>query len=193
MAKKTGNKYDAIINAAIKVIAEKGYHNAQVAKIAKEAGVADGTIYLYFKNKEDILISVFRTKMNDFTKKVQKELTKIDNPAEKLVKLIEMHFSHLESDRNLALVTQIELRQSNPSIRVAIAEPLKQYYRLIEKVVEEGKEKGAFRDNIETRLARKVIFGALDEVATCWVLSSKRYKLTNYTRPVHNMLMHGLA
>lgn len=193
MAKKTGNKYDAIINAAIKVIAEKGYHNAQVAKIAREAGVADGTIYLYFKNKEDILISVFRTKMNDFTKKIAKELSQMEDPKQKLIKLIEMHFTHLESDRNLALVTQIELRQSNPAIRAAIVEPLKQYYRLIEKVVEEGKEKGLFRNDIEIRLARKVIFGALDEVATCWILSTKRYKLTGYTQPVHDMLIRGLS
>lgn len=75
-------KYKQIIDAAVVVIAENGYHNAQVSKIAKQAGVADGTIYLYFKNKEDVLISLFQEKMGQFVEKIYEELAGIETAAE---------------------------------------------------------------------------------------------------------------
>ena len=164
MAKKTGEKYRNIIEAAITVIAQHGYHNSQVSKIAKEAGVADGTIYLYFQNKEDLLISLFRVKMNEFTIIVRRELKDHQPAMEKLARLITMHFSRLEADRNLALVLQIQLRQSDPAIRAGIAPPLKEYFNVIEDIVKEGLDSGEFRSDLDIRVARQMIFGTLDEV-----------------------------
>src|SRR5690606_16805227 len=113
-------KYQQIIEAAVKVIAENGYHASQVSKIAKEAGVADGTIYLYFKNKEDVLVSVFEEKMGQFIDKIAKATSEQANANDKLKVLIEMHFSQLEENPDLAIVTQLELRQSNYSLRLQI-------------------------------------------------------------------------
>lgn len=193
MAKKSGEKYQAIIEAAVKVIAEFGYHSAQVSKIAREAGVADGTIYLYFKNKEDVLISLFRNKMGQFTVHAQNELKDIKDPFEMLARLIHIHFSKLQGDRSLALVLQIQLRQSEPSIRKGISEIIRGYYNFIEQIVRYGIEEGSFRRDMDPRTARKIIFGSLDEVATCWVLSSRNYDLTGMTEPVYNILARGLA
>ncbi len=193
MAKKTGEKYQAIIEAAVKVIAEYGYHSAQVSKIAREAGVADGTIYLYFKNKEDVLISLFRNKMGQFTTQARNELKDIKDPYELLARLIYIHFSKLQDDRNLASVMQIQLRQSEPSIRRGISEIIRDYYNFIEQIVRHGIEEGSFRRDVDPRAARKVIFGSLDEVATCWVLSSRKYALTEMTVPVYYILAQGLA
>ncbi|MFZ5595772.1 MAG: TetR/AcrR family transcriptional regulator [Bacillota bacterium] len=193
MAKRTGEKYQAILEAAVKVIAENGYHNAQVSRIAREAGVADGTIYLYFENKEDIMISLFKSKMGDFAASGQKELENIKEPYRMLACLIHTHFLRLQSDRNLAAVLQIELRQSDPSIRKSISEIIKAYYSLIEEVVKYGIKKGCFRSDLNPRLARKIIFGSLDEVATCWVLSNRRYRLTDMTVQVYNILARGLS
>ncbi|SFH02198.1 transcriptional regulator, TetR family [Desulfotomaculum arcticum] len=193
MAKRTGEKYQAIIEAAVKVIAENGYHNSQVSKIAKEAGVADGTIYLYFKNKEDVLISLFRSKMGEFTASARQELKKLHNPFEKLAKLIALHFDRLESDRNLALVLQIQLRQSDASIRSGIAGPLKEYLNIIEDIVEQGIICDYFRDDVDPKLARQMIFGTMDEVATSWVMSHREYSLTNLIRPAYYLLARALA
>ena len=104
MSKKTKDKYQAIIDAAVKVIAKYGYHNAQVAKIAREAGVAEGTIYLYFQNKEDVLVSIFKEKMGEYIALVRDELQKTAGPLEKLKLLIQMHFTKLEANRDLAAV-----------------------------------------------------------------------------------------
>ncbi|MFZ5634360.1 MAG: TetR/AcrR family transcriptional regulator [Bacillota bacterium] len=193
MARKTGEKYQAIIEAAVKIIAEYGYHSAQVSKIAREAGVADGTIYLYFKNKEDVLISLFRNKMGEFTNIAQKELKEVKDPFEMLARLIYIHFSKLQADRNLASVLQIQLRQSEHSIRKGISEIIRGYYNFIEQLVSYGIGEGSFSPDINPRVARKIIFGSLDEVATCWVLSSRKYNLTGMTIPVYNILAQGLA
>lgn len=193
MAKRTGEKYQAIIDAAVIVIAKNGYHNAQVAKIAKEAGVADGTIYLYFENKEDVLISLFRNKMGFFTGTVQRELKNTDSPFEMLARLIQAHFTRLQEDRNLASVLQIELRQSEPSIRQGISQIIREYYNLIEHVVRFGIEKGSFNPDMNPRIARKIVFGSMDEVATCWVLSTRQYNLLDMTVPVYNILARGLS
>ena len=193
MAKRTGEKYNAIIDAAVKVIAENGYHNSQVSKIAKEAGVADGTIYLYFENKEDVLISLFRVKMGDFTASARQELKQLENPYEKLAKLISMHYMMLESDRNLALVLQIQLRQSDAFIRKGIASPLKDYFKIIEEVIEKGISNGVFRNDINKKLARQIVFGAMDEVATSWVMSQRNYKLTDQIEPLYNLLARAIS
>nr|WP_238134286.1 TetR/AcrR family transcriptional regulator [Calderihabitans maritimus] len=193
MGNKSGDKYGLILEAAVKVFAENGYHNSQVSKIASEAGVADGTIYLYFQNKKDILISLFREKMGNFIEQVKRELEELSDPVAKLKRLIELHFSHLEADKNLATVIQIQLRQSDPEIRSAITGPLKEYFRLMEEILAEGKASGCFYPDIDVRLARSMIFGTLDEVATCWVLSRRDYRLSDQVEEVFRLLVRGLA
>jgi len=193
LAKKTGDKYRAIIEAAVKVIAENGFHNAQVSKIAREAGVADGTIYLYFHNKEDVLISLFQVKMGEFTTAVREELEKVGDPFQRLARLVHLHFSRLEADHNLALVLQIQLRQSDPAIRQGIAKPLRDYFHLIESVISYGMHQGAFRPDLDIRLTRQMIFGTMDEVATCWVMSHRPYSLTGLADRVCQLLARGLA
>ncbi|MCL6611103.1 MAG: TetR family transcriptional regulator [Peptococcaceae bacterium] len=193
MPKRTGEKYKAIIEAAIKVIAENGYHGSQVSRIAREAGVAEGTIYLYFENKEDILISIFREKLGELIALAPKKLNKIENSFEVLANLIHLHFSTFQNNRRLAHVLQIELRQSDKSIREGIAEVIREYYRLIEEVVRAGMDKGYFKADLDPKVARKVIFGSMDEVATCWVLSRRRYNLLGMAEQVYCFLARALA
>ncbi len=189
----TSNKYRAILDAALRVIAENGYHHARVSRIAQEAGVADGTIYLYFKNKEDLLVSLFRERMGEFIALVKEELGRWQDPLDKLRGLVATHFRYLESDRSLALVTQIQLRQPNPSLREAISGPLKEYFRVIEELVAEGIAGGVFRPRIDVRVARNMIFGTMDEVVTCWVLSRRRYSLSEQVDQVWQLLTCGLS
>lgn len=191
MAKRTGEKYESIIDAAIRVIAEYGYHNAQVSKIAREANVADGTIYLYFKNKDDVLISLFTDKMGSFIKNVEKKLKETPDVSAQLKRLIHMHFAHLAENRELAIVTQIELRQSNPDVRRGIGELLKQYFNLIDNLIERGTEAGIFYRTIDVKVARKMIFGTLDESVTSWIMNGMKYDLLTLVEPIHQLLLNG--
>src|SRR5690606_13319627 len=127
-------KYRQIIDAAVVVIAENGYHASQVSKIAKQANVADGTIYLYFKNKEDILISVFKEKMGHFIEKIDQAINKQKTVSDKLLTLIKMHYKQLSESPHLAIVTQLELRQSKPELRKEINNVLKSYLNVIDEI-----------------------------------------------------------
>lgn len=193
VGKKKGPKYDQIIEAAVQVIAENGYHHAQVSKIAKVAGVADGTIYLYFKNKEDILISLFEEKMGNFIEKTKQEIETCDTPIEKLFTLIQMHFKQLAENHSLAIVTQVELRQANVELRSKINSVLKGYLELIDSILIEGKEKGYFSEQLDVRLARQMIFGTLDEVVTNWVMKERKYDLVSLAKPTKQLLVNGFC
>lgn len=189
--KKNKPKYMQIIDAAVIAIAENGYHQAQVSKIAKQAGVADGTIYLYFKNKEDILISLFEEKMGYFVEKIEEVIAGKQTAAEKLLVMIETHFSLLSQDHHLAIVTQLELRQSNKELRLRINDVLKGYLQVIDKVLIEGKETGEFSSDLNVRLARQMIFGTIDEAVTSWVMNEEKYDLNALAPAVHRLLING--
>ncbi len=190
--KKNKPKYRQIIDAAVIVIAENGYHQAQVSKIAKQAGVADGTIYLYFKNKEDILISVFEEKMSLFVDNLQDIIKESTSASEMLYRMIEGHFKVLSEDHHLAIVTQLELRQSNKDLRLKINSILKEYLKLLDEILKMGIEAGEFMKDIDMRLVRQVIFGTIDEVSTTWVMKEQKYDLVTMAPRVHQILLKGI-
>ncbi|MGM9951669.1 MAG: TetR/AcrR family transcriptional regulator [Lysinibacillus sp.] len=190
--KRNKPKYKQIIDAAVIAIAENGYHQAQVSKIAKQAGVADGTIYLYFKNKEDILISVFQEKMGLFVDNLQDIIKNESSSSEKLKQMIENHFQVLAKDRHLATVTQLELRQSNKEIRLKINAILKEYLMLLDQILIEGMLSGEFNTTMDVRLARQMVFGTVDEITTTWVMNEYRYDLVALAPKVTQLVLNGL-
>ena len=190
--KRDKPKYKQIIDAAVIAIAENGYHQAQVSKIAKQAGVADGTIYLYFKNKEDILISVFQEKMGVFVDNLQDIIKNGSSSSEKLAQMIENHFRVLSGDRHLATVTQLELRQSNKEVRLKINAILKEYLKLLDEILIEGMLSGEFNPTMDVRLARQMVFGTIDEITTTWVMNEYRYDLLALSSKVTQLVLNGL-
>lgn len=190
--KRDKPKYKQIIDAAVIVIAENGYHQAQVAKIAKQAGVADGTIYLYFKNKEDILISMFEEKMGVFTESLQAIIENGGTSSDKLCLMIENHFTVLASDKHLAMVTQLELRQSNKELRLKINGILKEYLKLLDEILIEGMLNGEFNPTMDVCLARQMVFGTIDEIITSWVMNETRYDLLALIPKVQALLLKGI-
>ena len=190
--KRNKPKYMQIVDAAVIVIAQNGYHQAQVSKIAKQAGVADGTIYLYFENKEDILISVFKEKMSLFVENLQQIIEEDMSAKEKLEKMIENHLSVLANDRHLATVTQLELRQSNKEIRLKINAILKEYLSLLDKIIVDGIENGEFNRDLDLRITRQMIFGTIDEISTTWVMTDYKYDLVAVADKVKHVIFNGL-
>ncbi|OEI75175.1 TetR family transcriptional regulator [Bacillus sp. FMQ74] len=185
-------KYMQIIDAAVEVIAENGYHQSQVSKIAKQAGVADGTIYLYFKNKEDILISLFKEKMGQFIERMEEDIKEKTTAKEKLALVISKHFSLLAGDHNLAIVTQLELRQSNLELRQKINEILKGYLNILDGILTEGIQSGEIKEDLDVRLARQMIFGTIDETVTTWVMNDQKYDLVALSNSVLELLVSGI-
>lgn len=191
--RKENGKREAILRAAIKVFAGSGFFNSKVADVAREAGVADGTVYLYFKNKDDILASIFNNYMDKALADGRARLAEISDPVEKLGRIVRAHLEGLGRDRNLAVVFQVELRSSTKFMEQFSATKVTEYLDLISGVIEEGQRTGVFRSGLNTKIVAKVLFGALDEMATNWVLSHKRYSLVSTADPVLDVFLNGIV
>lgn len=167
-------KHKKILKAAVKVFAEKGFYNARVSEIAKEADVADGTIYLYFKNKDDLLISLFEEEFGQIVENMRKELEKERDPLQKIRKFAQVHLSILQKQQQLAEVLGVEVRQSSKFMKEYVNKPFIEYLNLIRAIVVEGQEKGIIRKDLTPGIMKRAFFGALDEMARYWVLSTKK-------------------
>lgn len=187
------DKREAILRAAIKVFANKGYFNAKVSDIAGAAGVADGTVYLYFKNKEDILHSIFDRAMTDFIGEGRRELSLLSAPEDRLRRIAELHLERLGADRELAIVFQVELRGSIKFMQEFSAAGFGEYLDIICKTIEECQRSGAFRLDLKPIVCAKILYGSLDEMVTNWVLSKKPYELAPLAEPVLKIFLDGMT
>jgi TetR/AcrR family transcriptional regulator, fatty acid metabolism regulator protein len=186
------DKREAILRAATRVFAGNGYFNSKVADIAREAGVADGTVYLYFKGKEDILHSIFDRTMEEVIAEGRKQLEDITDPREKLRRIAQLHLERMGADRELAIVFQVELRGSTKFMEEFSAAGFAEYLGMIHSVIAEGQAAGVFRSELNAKVAAKVFFGALDEMATNWILSQRRYKLVPLADQVLDIFLGGV-
>jgi TetR/AcrR family transcriptional regulator, fatty acid metabolism regulator protein len=200
-AKKKGSKQNgfvtdkrgAILRAAITVFARNGFFNSKVADIASEAGIADGTVYLYFKSKEDILHSVFDRAMEEFISEGKRELEQIEKPEDRLRRIAELHLERLGADRDLAIVFQVELRGSTKFMEEFSAAGFAEYLDIIRSTIEDGQRARVFRDDVKSVVAAKMLYGALDEMVTNWVLSKKHYRLAPVADEVLKVFLGGLS
>jgi TetR/AcrR family transcriptional regulator, fatty acid metabolism regulator protein len=186
-----GPKRDAILRAAIDVFAERGFFSAQVADIARAAGVAAGTVYLYFKSKDDLLVSIFDRSMREGLTLGRAAVADLDDPRERLRRLARAHLGRLGGDRNLAVVFQVELRQSTKFMERFSSTLLRDYLGLIRDAIADGQRAGIFRADIKATVAAKIFFGALDEMATNWILSRRRYALEADADTVVELFVNG--
>ncbi len=186
------DKREAILRAAIKVFARNGYFNSKVSDIAGEAGIADGTVYLYFKSKDEILHSIFDRAMAEFISEGKKELALIDSPKAKLARIAELHLEKLGADRDLAVVFQVELRGSTKFMQEFSAAGFSEYLDIIRGTIESGQRSGDFRNDIKPVVAAKIFYGALDEMVTNWILSKKSYPLVAMAEEVLKLLFGGI-
>jgi TetR/AcrR family fatty acid metabolism transcriptional regulator len=186
------DKRSAILKAATTVFANNGYFNSKVADIARAAGVADGTVYLYFKSKEEILHSIFNQSVGEAIAEGKQQLQQILDPREKLRRIALLHLERLGADRDLAVVFQVELRGSTKFMEEFSAAGFAEYLELIRSTFEEGQRAGVFKQELNPKVVAKVLFGALDEMATNWILSKRRYKLAPMADQVLDIFLNGV-
>jgi len=185
-------KRERILRAAIDVFAQSGYFNAKVADIAKAASVADGTIYLYFDGKEDLLTSIFRDHIRNYLQSLERALANVNRPEDRVRVAIRHHLESLGRDRALAIVAQVELRHSLKFMALLSHQEVGDYLNILRKIVEQGQAEGAFRRNLHPQLVAKAVFGILDEMVTSWVLSEKDYTPADQSEQVADFVLTGL-
>jgi TetR/AcrR family fatty acid metabolism transcriptional regulator len=168
--KGSPDKRDRILKAAIKVFAKNGFYATRVSEIAKAAGVADGTIYLYFKNKDDVLITIFQDGIQQLLV-ILREVASSGQPFdERITRIIELQLGLLEEQRDLAEVITVNLRQSSSLLKQYAAPLFMEYIDVIAGLVREGQKEGAFRKDINSRVVARALFGALDAILLTWAL-----------------------
>jgi len=193
VASRSGDKYAAILDAAQTVIARQGYHNAQISRIAAEAGVAAGTVYLYFKNKPDLLVSLFRDRLGLLVDGARGSLAEATGPQEKLRRFIKQHLRALGTRRELAVVTQIEMRQADGAVQQQISKIMKGYFHVIDEIIEEGQRSGEFKQHLDRRQIRNLVFGTLDQTVTAWVMSGFHFDLEALALPTFELIRGGVC
>jgi len=186
-------KPQQIVDAAIRVFARNGYYNSRVSDIAREAGIASGTIYLYFRTKDEILVTLFREKMAQWVALVRREIAPERGAEAKIRKLVALHFAVLEGDPDLAEVVQVELRQGHKFFRGASAHEVSAYFDLIGSILHEGMASGQIRPDLPVKIATKMLFGAMDQMATSWVLGKRGYRLTETAEAVASIFLRGVS
>ncbi|WP_372677661.1 TetR/AcrR family transcriptional regulator [Desulfosarcina sp.] len=187
------DKYRRILEAAITVFAEQGYFQSTIAQIAKEAGVADGTIYLYFKNKDDILVQFYQYKTRQIFERFRDAVSQPATAVEKLRCLIHVHLQEFQKDRNMAIVYQAETHQNRRLGNEQIKEMSKMYRDIISEVVELGQEEGTIRKDLYMGLVKRFINGAVDEVINSWIHSGGQYDLVTMADPLVELFIQGIG
>ncbi len=168
------SKHQKILSAAVEVFSEKGFYNSRVSEIAQRANVADGTIYLYFKNKDDILITLFEEEFGQIVDELRSEMAKEKDPIQKIRCFIVGHFKIMAKRQQLVDVLGVEVRQSSKFMKEYVNKPFIEYLNLIRASVIEGQESGLIRKDLVPGIMKRAIFGALDEMGRYWILSTKR-------------------
>ena len=190
---KAEDKHKRILDAAIKVFAQNGFYNSKVSEIAKEAGVADGTIYLYFKNKDDILISLFEEEMEKIIQNMKQEIGREEDPLEKLKKFAVVQLNSKKENPDLAAIMEVELRQSSKFMKEYVNKKFIEYLRIISSIIKEGQERGIIKKGIDPIIVSRAFWGALDEVARFWVLSpKKRISLPTSAELISDIFIKGM-
>jgi TetR/AcrR family fatty acid metabolism transcriptional regulator len=180
-----------ILDAAVRVFARKGFFGARVSEIARRAGVADGTVYLYFRDKEDVLASVFEDVMAEHVARGRDELQTLADGAARLRRVAEYHLELLGKNPDLAVVFQVELRQSTKFMERFTATAFQDYLSLIEQTIEQAQREGRVRTDLPRKLLSKALFGILDEMVTSWILGERDYDLGKLAGPVVDLFLNG--
>jgi len=188
-----GNKRARILEAAVQAFSRDGYHQTRISDIAKAANVADGTVYLYFESKAELLSTIFEDRMERFLRVGREEVAKLDGALVKLHRVVELHLEDLGNSPDLATVFQIELRHSSRFMELYSRSYLREYFHFIAGVLEQGQKEGTIRPDLDAWLATKCIFGILDEAATNWVLSKRNYRLQGTAHQILDLVLRGLS
>jgi TetR/AcrR family fatty acid metabolism transcriptional regulator len=190
---KNNDKYHRILEAAVRVFAEQGFYQSTISQIAREAGVADGTIYLYFKNKDDILVQFFSYKAKQVFDLFRAEVSKADNAVEKLRNLVRRHLEEFQRDKNMAIVYQAETHQNSRSAEPQIREMSKMYLDIVSEIVEQGQADGSMRKDLYLSLVKRFIVGAVDETINNWLHSGGKYDLVSMADPLIDLFIRGIG
>lgn len=186
-------RQEEILKAAISVLAKKGFQSTKIRDIAKAAGVADGTIYLYFKNKDELLVRLFEEVMKRVLGILASALEKVTTPEDKLRCFLHTHLHMVEEEPEIASIISVVLRQSTTFLTEYENTLFVEYLQLLQNIVQEGIDEGVFHSGVDPVITSRALFGAVDELALAWLMSSQKISLEHTSQVIANMALSGLC
>lgn len=190
--RKQEEKYSKILDAATRVFAREGFHNAKIGDVAEEAGVAHGTVYLYFGGKDDLLISIFRENLQELVEYVSSEIEKEANAEAKLRRMISLQIELIETNSELAELMLVEFPQTGKFLSNSVVNDLAAYIDMIANILKEGVAEGAFDDSMDVNMVATVIYSGIQGIATRWILEEMKYPLKKVANEISEVFLSGI-
>jgi TetR/AcrR family fatty acid metabolism transcriptional regulator len=191
--KRGNDKYNRILKAGARLFARDGFSNATISKIAKEANVGDGTIYLYFKDKRDVLDQYFSYKVKQISDRFDTTVNQGNSAEDKLRNLIRAHLEEFQKDKDMAVLYQQEAHRHRQNVPEHIRDMIRAYLSILTAIIEQGQQEGTIRRNLYAALAKRFVLGAVEETINSWLHSELDYDLTSMADPLVDFFMHGVG
>jgi AcrR family transcriptional regulator len=190
--KRVGNKRERIIASAARLFGEKGYHNTTTAEIAEAAGVAAGTIYIYFSSKEELLVAVFEQFLGEHMDQLRAGVARIQGPEAKLRKVLALGLELMESNPDSARIFLSQLRQSPAMIKMVAKRSSRAYRDILEGILKDGIRQGVCRE-MNVPAVASMLFGSFQNIVLDWVADDCSYPLAQSSGELADFVLFGVA
>ncbi|PKN62019.1 MAG: TetR/AcrR family transcriptional regulator [Deltaproteobacteria bacterium HGW-Deltaproteobacteria-15] len=183
---------ESIIQAAIEVFSKKDFKSASISEIAEKAGVADGTIYQYFRNKEDLFFSIPIEKTNEFRSQLELHLEGISGALNKIRKFVWYFLYFFKTNPGYGRILMLEMRVSRSFVKTETYGFLKQSVGQVLDVIIEGQKEGVIRRDTDIYILRHLVLGTLEHMVSRWLLKGGKYDLLERHQEVSRIIIDGL-
>lgn len=192
MSKKAAKK-QSILQAAIEVFSNDSFKNSSISEIAKRANVAEGTIYQYFKNKEDLFFSIPVEKTIEFCEELDLHLQGITGTFNKIRKFIWYYLYFFKMNPGYGRILMLEMRVSKSFVKTKTYKFLKKSTSRILEVIRERQDDGTIRKDVNIYILRQLILGILEHLVTRWLLKGEKYDLMENYDQVSKLVFYGIS
>jgi TetR/AcrR family fatty acid metabolism transcriptional regulator len=189
---KKAIKKQLIVRSAIEVFSQHGFRNSSISEIARKANVAEGTIYQYFKNKEDLFFSIAVEKTKEFCRELDLHLEGIEGALNKIKKFIWYYLYFFRMNPEYSRTLMLEMRVSKNFVKTMTYKSFKNFTKKILEIIKEGQEEGTIRKDVNIYLVRQLLLGILEHIVTRWLLRGEKYDLLALCNDVNNLVIHGI-
>jgi len=192
MSKKIA-KRQTIIQAAIEVFGKKSFRDSSISEIARRAGVAEGSIYQYFKNKEDLFFSIPVEKTREFCGELELHLQGLTGPFNKIRKFIWYYLYFFKTNPEYGRILMLEMRVSRSFVKTKTYSFVRKSTSEILEIIREGQEEGVIRRDANPYVIRQLTLGILEHVVTRWLLKGEKYDLMDSYEDISKLVMDGIG
>jgi TetR/AcrR family transcriptional regulator, fatty acid metabolism regulator protein len=182
-----------IMQAAIDVFGKSSYEKANISEIARTAGIAEGTIYQYFKNKQDLFFSIGLERTKEFCKEIDAHLEGVTDTRDKIRKLVWYYLYYFKTNPDYVRSLMLEMRVNRDFVKSKSYKSFKAFSKQVFQILKDGQEEGVIRKDMDVYLALQLLLGILEHIVTRWLLKGEKYDLLAQYEQVAELVLGGIC